>query len=341
MGSRGKAGAEWLAAFEAAREPWFQMSTGDGFYHHHRAWKHDLTIPFVALGRYVDQLRQGNGIDRDTAKLAEERKRIIGEYRGLLQSDEERGAFDQMLGLCHKVFPYIEDHKFYCEHWYTSLFFEKIREFGALLARNGFFADGEDVFHLNRQEVETALADLMQSWSTGGAPKGPKHWPPIVAERKRMLDLAARWSPPPALGPVPATIEDPALIMLWGITTETLKKWQDQQAGGSSAKEISGFAASPGIVEGTARVVKSVEEIHRLQEGDILVCPVTNPSWAPIFGKIKAAVSDIGGSMSHAAIVAREYGLPAVVGTGSSTQRIRDGQRVRVDGTHGIVTLLD
>jgi pyruvate,water dikinase len=68
---------------------------------------------------------------------------------------------------------------------------------------------------------------------------------------------------------------------------------------------------------------------------------VTNPSWAPIFGKIKAAVSDIGGSMSHAAIVAREYGLPAVVGTGSSTQRIRDGQRVRVDGTHGIVTLLD
>ncbi len=84
-----------------------------------------------------------------------------------------------------------------------------------------------------------------------------------------------------------------------------------------------GFAASSGIVEGTARVVKTVEEIGRLKQGDILVCRVTNPTWAPIFQKISAAVSDIGGSMSHAAIVAREYGLPAVVGTGDATVRIR------------------
>ena len=83
---------------------------------------------------------------------------------------------------------------------------------------------------------------------------------------------------------------------------------------------------------------KSVEEIWRLQQGDILVCQVTNPTWAPIFQKIAAAVSDIGGSMSHTAIVAREYGLPAVVGTGSATQRIKDGQRIRVDGGRGMVT---
>ena len=100
------------------------------------------------------------------------------------------------------------------------------------------------------------------------------------------------------------------------------------------------FAASPGVVEGIARVVKTVEEIGRLKEGDILVCPVTNPTWAPIFRKISATVSDIGGSMSHAAIVCREYGLPAVVGTGTATQRIKDGQRIRVDGTRGVVTIL-
>ena len=70
------------------------------------------------------------------------------------------------------------------------------------------------------------------------------------------------------------------------------------------------------------------------------MCQVTNPTWAPIFGKIAAAVSDIGGSMSHAAIVAREYGLPAVVGTGNGTSRIKDGQRIRVDGGRGIVTIL-
>jgi pyruvate,water dikinase len=87
-------------------------------------------------------------------------------------------------------------------------------------------------------------------------------------------------------------------------------------------------------------VVKSVEEIGRIQTGDILVCQITNPTWAPIFQKIAGAVSDIGGSMSHAAIVAREFGLPAVVGTGTATARIRDGQRIRIDGARGIVTLL-
>ena len=83
-----------------------------------------------------------------------------------------------------------------------------------------------------------------------------------------------------------------------------------------------------------------MEEIGRLQKGDILVCQVTNPTWASVFQKISAAVSDIGGSMSHAAIVAREYGLPAVVGTGTATSRIKDGQRIRVDGGRGVVTLL-
>ena len=73
---------------------------------------------------------------------------------------------------------------------------------------------------------------------------------------------------------------------------------------------------------------------------EILVCPVTNPSWGPVFGRIKAAVSDIGGTMSHAAIVAREYGLPAVVGTGQATKRITTGQRLRVDGNRGVVTIL-
>ena len=110
--------------------------------------------------------------------------------------------------------------------------------------------------------------------------------------------------------------------------------------GGKASAEIRGFAASSGVAEGIARVVRSVEEISRLKPGDILVCQVTNPTWAPIFQKIAAAVSDIGGSMSHAAIVAREYGLPAVVGTGSATSRIKDGQRIRVDGGRGVVTIL-
>jgi pyruvate,water dikinase len=89
-----------------------------------------------------------------------------------------------------------------------------------------------------------------------------------------------------------------------------------------------------------ARVLRSVNDIGQIRDGEILVCPVTAPSWAPVFGKIKAAVSDIGGTMSHAAIVAREYGMPAVVGTGHATKRIKTGQRVRVDGDRGTVTIV-
>src|SRR3970282_1201501 len=96
------------------------------------------------------------------------------------------------------------------------------------------------------------------------------------------------------------------------------------------AKELKGFAGSPGVVEGPARVITSVEELVTVQPGEILVCPITTPSWAPIFNRIKATVTDIGGMMSHAAIVCREYGLPAVVGTGYGTKTFqRWGARPR------------
>ena len=95
------------------------------------------------------------------------------------------------------------------------------------------------------------------------------------------------------------------------------------------------------MVEGLARVVRNVSELRDVREGEILVCSITSPAWAPIFSKIRAAVTDIGGVMSHAAIVCREYALPAVVGTGRATAQIRTGQRIRVDGSAGSVTLLE
>jgi pyruvate,water dikinase len=335
----GPTGAAWLKELETSRHPWFNVNVGDGFYHYHRSWNDDLSLPFSALPNYIRQIKQGVNLDRPTAQLIEERAELIAEYRALLETDADRASFDQMIHLAHRVFPYVEGHKFYCEHWYTNLFFNKIREFGELLAGHGFFARADDVFQLTHFELEAAIIDLMQSWSAGSPPRGPNHWPPIVAERRAAIAAWAKHDMPPALGPVPDIIDDPAIVMLWGITRESLDVWLKDDEGDS--KELKGFAASRGVVEGPARVVKSVEEIARLQDGDILVCQVTNPTWSPIFRKIAAAVSDIGGSMSHAAIVAREYGLPAVVGTGTATRRIRDGQRIRVDGGRGIVTLLD
>ena len=335
---RGEAGKRWLDGLEEARYPWFHVSTGDGFYHHHRSWNDNLTVPFAALPRYVRMVRAGETIDRPTETLRQERERIVAEYRGLLTSDDERAAFDQMLGLARVVFPYVEDHKFYCEHWFTTRFFGKIREFGELLAAHGVLAEAEDVFQLHHPEVDQALADVMLAWAAGGKPLGAAHFGPVIAERKRMLEVLRDWSPPPAIGPVPEALNDPAVRMLWGITAETLATWAATAA--SDGTEIHGYAASPGVTEGVARVLRNVNDIGQIRDGEILVCPVTAPSWAPVFGKIRAAVSDIGGTMSHAAIVAREYGMPAVVGTGHATKRIETGQRLRVDGDRGIVTII-
>ena len=336
----GQPGLAWLKELAVARYPWFNINVGDGFYHYHRSWNDDLSMPFAALPGYIANAKKGERLERQTDRLIAERKQLIADYRELLETDEERAAYDQMIELAHRVFPYVEGHKFYCEHWYTNLFFNKIREFGGLLAKNGFFPDAEDVFHLTHYELEAALVDLMTSWSNGSPPRGISRWPAIVLERRAAIAEWAKHETAPALGPVPDIIDDPAIVMLWGITRENLDAWLTAGEQPDS-NEIKGFAASNGVVEGIARVVKSAEEIGRLRKGDILVCQVTNPSWAPVFQNISAAVSDIGGSMSHAAIVAREYGLPAVVGTGTGTQKIKDGQRIRVDGGRGVVTLLE
>jgi pyruvate,water dikinase len=331
-------GAVWFADWQASKAPWFNYSNGNGFYHHHRSWIDDPAIPLQALASYVERLEAGEDIARPLAAVTAERDRITAEYRAMLPNDEATAAFDQNLGLARMVFPYVESHNFYVEHWYHTIFWNKVREFGALLARHGFVEDAEDVFFLQRHEISDALVDLRLAWAAGSEARGPGYWPPIVARRKEIMDAVRRWSPPPALGTVPETITEPMTIMLWGITTERVREWA--AADRADGRTLTGLAGSPGTVEGPARVILDVRRLADLEAGEILVAPVTSPSWTPVFGKIAAAVSDIGGTMSHAAIVSREYGVPAVVGTADATARIRTGDRLRVDGTAGTVTIL-
>ena len=330
-------GREWLTEWEAVKEPWFHYSNGNGFYHHHRSWSDDPAVPLAHLGNYIRRLQAGEDVSRPLDQVTAERDRITAEYRALL--DDEAGvAFEQNLGLARTVFPYVESHNFYVEHWYHTLFWNKVREFGALLAAHRFLEDPEDIFYLQRNEISDALVDLRLAWAAGSEGRGTRYWPPIVARRKQIMEAMRRFTPPPALGAVPDAITEPMTIMLWGITTERVRDWaaDDDRSGPT----LAGFAASPGAAEGRARVVLDVECLGELQAGEILVAPVTSPSWTPVFGKIAAAVSDIGGIMSHAAIVSREYGLPAVVGTGDATTRIKTGDLLRVDGDAGTVTII-
>ncbi|HTX47657.1 MAG TPA: PEP-utilizing enzyme, partial [Solirubrobacteraceae bacterium] len=297
----------------------------------------DPRIPYSSLTGHIEALRAGRELERPTEEIERERDRLADGYSALLD-EGARKPFADLLGLSRNVFPYVEEHKFYCDYWFLTRWWNKIREFGALLAEHGFLADGEDVFSLTRHEVASALDELTLTWATGGVALGPKHWPPIVAHRKQLLEKLDQWTPPPALGMTPDAVTDPMTIMLWGVTTERVQEWARQQDGGA---ELNGAAASPGVVEGAARVVRSPDEIDEVRAGEILVCGSTSPAWAPIFSRIIATVTDVGGVMSHAAIVCREYGLPAVVGTGRATAQIRTGQTIRVDGSAGVVTILN
>ena len=331
-------GQEWLVDWETVKTPWFYYSNGNGFYHHHRSWIDDPAVPLAHLKNHMKRLQAGEDLSRPLEEVSAERDRISAEYRALLDEHEAAAAFDQNLGLARLVFPYVESHNFYVEHWYHTIFWNKVREFGALLAHHRFIDDAEDVFYLQRHEVSDALVDLRLTWAAGSEGRGPGYWPPIVARRKRIMEAMRRFTPPPALGAVPETITEPMTIMLWGITTERVHEWAapDRDNGAT----ITGFAGSSGTAEGPARVILEVDRLGELQPGEILVAPVTSPSWTPVFGTIAAAVSDIGGIMSHAAIVSREYRLPAVVGTGNATSRIKTGDRLRVDGDAGTVTIL-
>ena len=335
-----EAGKKWLEELEKSKDPWFYFSTGTGFYHLHRSWIDDMTVPCLAIRGYIEKIEKGESIARPMAQIQKERDRLAAEYTALLPTDEDRKAFQEQLGLARTVFPYVENHNFYVEHWHHTVFWNKMREFGKVLVKHGFFKEVDDMFYLHRFEVQEAIYDLIGAWGSGGEARGPRYWPPIVEKRKALFEKLKNYAPPPALGEPPEVVTEPFTVMLWGITTENIQRWLKPQAD-SGAKELKGFAASPGVVEGPARVITSVEELKDVQPGEILVCPITTPSWAPVFTRIKATVTDIGGMMSHAAIVCREYGLPAVVGTGFGTKTFKTGQMLHVDGIAGTVTALN
>ena len=206
----GPEGKHWLGELEKARYPWFYVSTGTGWYHHHISWNDDLDIPFESLRMHIQSIKAGKEVGRPTEKLIEERDRIIEEYRALIETDEDRESFNQTLAISQRVFPYVEDHLFYVEHWFHSLFWNKVRQVGDLLKKADFIEDTEDIWYLKRDEIRDALWDYVTAWATGtiarGLPTGPKKSPggktswknSRDGRRRRPWEHRPTWSPNPS-----------------------------------------------------------------------------------------------------------------------------------------------
>ena len=335
-------GKKWLAALEEVKYPFFYMNTAPhpGFYHRYKSWIDDMTIPFMAIAGYIRRLEEGENIKRPIEKLMKERDQIAEEYHNLLKTDEDKAHFQELLGLNKTVFPATENHLFYIDNWFQTVFFKKIEALGDVFVAQGFFEKAEDIFYLQRFEIQPALYDLVMSWATTSPGRGENYWPRIVKKRREMIEKFREWTPPPALGKPPEQITDPITLTLYGINSQTIEKWLASGEKPEDLKEIEGHAGSPGVAEGIARVIQSPLELPNVRKGEILVCPATSPSWAPVFGEIKGLVADGGGLMSHGAIVCREYGLPAVVGTTLGTAVIKSGDRLKVDGNIGVVSIL-
>jgi pyruvate,water dikinase len=338
------AGKEWLAEFDKSKNPWFYVSCGGGWYHYEGSWTTKLDYPYNYIKGYIEQLDKGEKIDRDYGAVDKQRQEVVAQYRDLIQSDEDRESFDSAYKMVRTIFSFAENHLFWVEHWFHTIWFAKVREFGKIMVDYDMINEVDDIFMFNRYEIPFMLSEIATSWALGiDVPVRGARYKAKVEKRRKILEAARDWSPSPGLGVPPAELAEPFTIMLWGINANSVKEWLRSAAAGDEGEvtELIGFPSSAGVVEGTVRVIKRLEELSEIQVGEIMACPTTSPSWAPVFNKIKATITDIGGIASHAAIVCREYGVPSVTGTGYATSRLKNGDKVRVDGDRGIVTILE
>jgi len=337
-----KDGKGWLEELEKVKDPWFFISCGSGWFHYEGSWLTKLDIPFTYMKSYVERLDKGETIERALDEISQKREETVAEYRGLIRSDEDKKSFDDAYNIVRTIYRFAEDHLFWVEHWFHTIWWSKMRGIGELFVKQGMLKQVDDLFMFNRFEVPEMIEELVIAWALGeGVPLRSSHYMEKAEKRQRILAAARKWSPVPAFGIPPEEVSEPFTVMLWGITTETVKDWlKGAEVVPGEVTEIKGCASSAGVIEGKARVLKLLEEIVTLKDGEIMVCPNSNPAWAPVFTKLKAAVTDIGGLTCHGAITCREYGLPAVTGTGIATSVIKTGDTIRVDGDAGIVTIL-
>jgi len=270
----------------------------------------------------VKMYLRGQGANPHERQHAAEEKRVQAvdatheRLRGL-----RRWAFRKTLGMAQTMAQVRENALSDIGLGYPVLR-QMLLELGRRFVRDGIVAQAEDIFWLEAEEVEAVVASL----ECGDRPADLAGQ---VAQRKATHEALKRVSPPPMI---------PPKKKLFGINMESwLPAAEDSQTGGT----LKGVAASAGRVTAPACVLHGPEDFDEMRPGDVLVAGTTTPAWTPLFAMASAVVTDIGGPLSHGSIVAREYGIPAVLGTGIATRRVQSGQMITVDGSAGVVTLAE
>lgn len=246
---------------------------------------------------------------------------------------QHRQLFDEMLGEARLTYRVRDERTYLNDLWSAGIARRAILAAGARLVAKGRLHQEDHAVELTPAELDAMLAG-------GNGPSADESAAHVTYREKHTIHDAPPFlggipaGPPPAdwLPPIAARAQK-AIDIVMG---EMFKVKPQQQ----SASKITGFAASPGQVEGIARLVLDPSDMGRVRKGDLLITRATSPAYNALLPLIGGVVTDRGGTLSHAAVVAREYGIPAVVGTGNATNLIKDGTRVRIDGAAGTVEFL-
>ncbi|MEA2248618.1 MAG: rifampicin phosphotransferase [Solirubrobacteraceae bacterium] len=283
--------------------------------------------PSPVLKVLKDYVTQPDGADpgRELERLAREREAAVAEARERLRGYPAPvvARFEEMLEAAQVGLVLTEDHGFYIDAYAVSLVRDVIAAIGRRLADAGVLDEREDVLMLTCDELREATLGARRIDARA-----------LVAVRRAALALHAGVTPPPVLGTMPAwPPPDGPLMPLRAKSAAELEPSPDPDV-------VRGASGSAGTATGVARVVGWLADAEALRPGDVLVAETTAPPWTPLFAVAAAVVTDTGGILSHSAVVAREYGIPAVVGAGTATSAIADGDVVEVDGDAGTVRIL-
>jgi pyruvate,water dikinase len=281
------------------------------------AWADDPTL----LVRAIAQRLLTPAVDpevRRAALRARADEVAASARKALANRPEDLARFEEVLAAACATGPLTEEHNYWLDRRNHANVGRAVRMFGARLVRDGVICDREEVFLLYVDDVRDAL-------------RRPRDLRALIAEREKEQAEWRRMEAPEtigqqdAAGPLKST---PVWHLLY-------REVQDDPS-----RALRGAPASAGVARGPARLVRNLEEFAKFQRGDVLVCQSSNVSWIPLFVSAAAVVTEVGGPLSHAAVVAREFGIPAVVGTSVALSTLVDGEPLEVDGSAGIVRRL-
>jgi phosphohistidine swiveling domain-containing protein len=292
-------------------------------------WSHEFVYPTWKENPtpIIEMLRGYLETDYDypatIAAVKQDLDRAIHELMDDVPAGAGRENLQAALDLSLRMNPLTPDHHFYIDQGTNARLRLVLIAIGKKLAAAGSIDDPEDVIFLHYNELRLLMTNPTAIDAR-----------PLVSDRRDEREQAFQLRPHEWVGTATQVALDFPYNALWGFPEKFYREPP------TTTGEIKGLPASPGIVEGPARNVTSLAEFDRVKKGEILVCRMTNPAWVVLFTKIAGLVTDAGGVTSHPAVVSREFGIPAVVGASNATERIKTGDRVRVNGATGLVEVL-